>query len=349
MQEKNTKTERMEKVMNFDLGVAITSRIRLARNFAGCPFMQKLSHQEDIDYLTNSLENFFKNLSGFSFNKLKSLNLNRCSTLLERHLISKELIENRDISCVASNEDDDVVVMLFEEDHLRLQSIVSGFSLEKCFEKLLKIDKKLLSSFDIAFDESFGFLTSSPANLGTGMRASLMVFIPALEKAGRVEELYESAKKNGLTFRGIYGEGSKSKGSLYQISNQNSLGLNEEEIIDKVNDFFIEISRQEIGLRKELLANNYAEIKNQVLRAYGVLKHAYSLTENEMIELLSLLKIGQLFDFLKIKNEDMFMKLYYHGSESGLLIFAGKEVENIDVFRAEYISKRIASLVVLGG
>lgn len=330
--------------------VAVSSRIRLARNFADISFMSKLTKQEEIDYLTRSTKTLFEHMEGFTYYPLKDMSLSRCSAFFERHIISKELIDNRDISAVATNEEENVIIMIAEEDHLRLQSISSGFDLLGAYERLLPIDNAVISHFNIAFDDNYGFLTSSPANLGTGMRASVMIFIPALERSGKIDEIIKEAREYGLTFRGIYGEGSNTIGSLYQISNQGSLGLSEEEIIDKVSDFFFDVCRQEESLRQELFDKNYESIRDEVQRAYGILTNCYSISEKEMINLLSLLKFGNILRVVKIKDEDLFQKLYYHGGGSNLkeiMRFFDEKEENI--VRAEYISKRVKNLVVMGG
>lgn len=330
--------------------VAISSRIRFARNFSDIDFISKLNDENEIKFLQSSTKTLFEHMGGFTYYPLKDMSLSRCSALLERHVISKELIENRDISAVVTNEEEDIIIMIAEEDHLREQSIKRGFDLQGAYDSLLPIDKNILSHFRIAYDDDYGFLTSSPANLGPAMRASVMVFIPSLERSGKIDEIIREAREYGLTFRGIYGEGSHTIGSLYQISNQGSLGLTEEEIIDKVSDFFFDVCRQEESLRKDLFENNYIEIRDEVQRAYGTLTNCYQITETEMISLLSKIKLGSIFDLVQIKDDEMFQKLYYHGGGANLkeiTKFSKEKEENI--VRAEYISKRVRNLTYLGG
>jgi len=269
---------------------------------------------------------------------------------LERHIISKELIGNRDISAVITNDEEDIIIMCGEEDHIREQAIVDGFDLIGAYKKILKIDEEILSHFNIAYDDDYGFLTSSPANLGPAMRASVMVFLPALERFNKIDKLKNEAIEYGLSFRGNYGEGTAGVGAFYQISNQNSLGLSEEEIIDKVSDFFMDICEQEESLRKQLIENNYDEIRDEIQRAYGTLLYSYSISESEMIKCLSSLKLGEYYGLVKIKNPKMFMKLYYHCGSSSLKELTKVYEENKEnIARSEYISKRIKSLVILGG
>ena len=350
MMEKNIREELRGGIMDNYNNIAITSRIRFARNFSNISFISKLTDNDEIDYLIHSTKELFEHMGGFTYYSLSKMPISRCTALLERHIISKELIANRDISSVITNEDDNIIIMVGEEDHIREQSISQGFDLQGAYDRLLPIDEEILAHFNIAYDEEYGFLTSSPANLGSAMRASVMIFVPALERKGKIEALIDDARKYGLTFRGMYGEGTEATGSFYQISNQGSLGLSEEEIIDKVSDFFLDVSRQEESLREELFDNNYIELRDEVQRAYGVLTNCYSITEREMIKLLSLLKLGSLYDIVKIKDNEMFMKLYYHGGGSNLkeiIKFSKEKKEN--VVRAEYISKRVKNLVFLGG
>lgn len=329
--------------------VAISSRIRFARNVAGMGFMPSLNSSAQISYLTDSMTALLSASGDYTIMPLATMPLSRCRALLERHVISKELIENKDISLVATNEDESLIFMIFEEDHLREQCIQSGFSLLEAYHKLLPMDEKICSSFEIAFDEEFGFLTSSPSNLGNGMRASVMVFIPALEASGRVDELIKQAAEFNLTFRGIYGEGSAALGSIYQISNQGMFACTEEEIIDRVSDFFYSIYDEEMRLREQLFAENHDAICDEVYRALAILENSFLLEEKEMISLLSRVRFGHELGILNIKDVDMFMKLYYHGAAANLheiRVFSQEKEEN--KVRSEYIAKRVKNLVENG-
>ncbi len=325
--------------------IAISSRIRLARNVSGLKFFTKLDG-EGAKYITESVKNVLESFDLFNFLSLKKLSLNECNALFEQHLISRELIENKDISSVAISEDEKVIVMINEEDHIREQCIEAGFNLLKPFRRLKKIDEALLDNIDIAYSEQLGFITASPSNLGTGMRASVMLFLPALERAGRIEGLIDRAGRNGLTVRGIYGEGSEAQASFYQISNQGSLGKSEEEIIDEVSEIIYEICNEEKEMRDYYMLNERTQIHDEVLRAYGVLTNCYTLEEGEMMKLLSLVKFGDSLGFLHIEDSDKFQKLYYEGGEANLKeIFDFSDTKKENIVRSEYISKKIKSLV----
>lgn len=330
---------------NFE-NIAISSRVRLARNFAGFNFFTKLTSVDDAKYIVDTLSFSLEKFGDFDIIKLKNLSINECNSLLERHIISKELIENKDISAVAISPDEHFIIMMNEEDHIREQCIYQGFNLYKPFREIKKLDDFLLSEIDIAYSENFGFLTSSPANLGTGMRASVLLFLPAIVRNGDIELIKKEAKGLGHTVRGLYGEGTETYGSFYQISNQNSLGLSQEEIIDKVAEYVYNICQMEVSAREDILSHHHDEIVDEIYRAFGVLKECTLLTEKEMIEKLSLIKFGNALGFLKISDEKAFEKLFVEGCGANL-----KEIENFSVgikenrVRSEYINKKIRELV----
>lgn len=325
--------------------IAISSRVRFARNVNGVKFFTKLD-EEDAANITQNVRRVLSSFDLFNFLTLKNLSLSECNSLFEQHLISKELIANKDISSVAISEDEKVIVMINEEDHIREQCICDGFNLLKPYRRLRSIDEALINELDIAFDEELGFITASPANLGSAMRASVMLFLPALERAGKMDELFARARASGHTIRGLYGEGSTSGASLYQISNQNSLGKSEEEIIDEVSQMVYDICNEEKDLRDFYMLNERAQLHDQSLRAYGLLTNCFSLAEDEMMTLLSRVKFGAALGFLDIADSSKFQKLYYEGAQGSLkeiFGFLDAKKENID--RAAYISKKVKTLV----
>ncbi len=329
---------------NFE-NIAISSRIRLARNVDGLKFYTKLQSDVDAKYITGAVMKTLEKFDVFNFLSLKDLSLNECNALFEQHLISKELIENKDISGVAISEDEKIIVMINEEDHIREQCIEKGFNLYKPFRRLSQIDDEILATLPIAFDEKLGFITASPSNLGTGMRASVMLFLPACEIEGKIPDLIARAKDNGLTVRGIYGEGSKALGYFYQISNQGSLGLGEDEIIDKVSEFIYSVCTLEEEMRAVLLQEECDKYRDICLRAYGVLTNCHTLDEGEMIDLLAKVKLGQTLGFVDITSNDKFQKLFYEGSSANLKeIFEFFEEKEEKIIRAKYISNKVKEL-----
>lgn len=329
--------------------VAISSRVRLARNVAGFNFFTKLTNENDAMFILKTMENILNKFGSFDFIRLKNLSLNECNALLERHIISRELIENKDISAVAISADEHLIVMMNEEDHLRLQCLYDGFNLYKPYREIKTLDDLILSEIDIAYRDDLGFITASPSNLGTGMRASVMLFLPALEHRGEIEIMKKEVLQNGCTIRGLYGEGSKNYGGFYQISNQNSLGKSEEEIIDCVSEQIFNICEMEMSAREDILSSDHLKIKDEIFRAYGTLKECALLDETEMIKLLSLVKFGGALGFLKIKEKE-FEKLFTEGASANLKELANFfEIKKEEVVRAEYINKKISELIVKGG
>lgn len=329
--------------------VAISSRIRLARNFAGFNFFTKLSNVDDAEYILKTTRKVLDEFGDFDFIRLKNLSLNECNALLERHIISKELIENKDISAVALSSDEHTIVMMNEEDHIRAQCIYSGLNLYRPYREIKKLDDKILSEIDIAYNDRLGFITASPSNLGTGMRASVMLFLPAIEKRGEFEIMKKEVYSKGLTIRGLYGEGTTSYGSFYQISNQNSFGKSEEEIIEEVLEEISSVCEMELSAREDILSNDHLNLKDEIYRAYGVLSECALLSETEMIKLLSLVKFGGALGFFKIKERE-FEKLFQDATSANLKELSNFfEIKKEEVVRAEYINRKIKELVLKGG
>jgi len=324
--------------------IAISSRIRLARNVSGFNFFTKLRDENDAVFIIKSVEEVLKAFGYFDVMRLKDLSLDECQTLFERHIISKELIDNKDISAVAVSANEKLIIMINEEDHIREQCIFDGFDLYKAYFSIKKFDDLVLDSIDLAYSEKYGFLTSSPANLGTGMRASVMMFLPAIEINGDIEIVKKEAKEKGFTVRGLYGEGSKAIGSFYQISNQKSLGLSENEIVQNVSDFAESVCEMELSAREDLLSQNHEKLVDEIYRTYGILKECKLLEEEEMICLLSKLRFGDALGFVEILDYKKFDNLYNEGASANLKEDFS-EIKKENIARSEYISSRIKELV----
>lgn len=328
--------------------IAISSRIRLARNVSGFNFFTKLTNEKDAEFIVNSVSSAIAKFGDLDIFKLKDLSLNECNALLERHIISKELIENKDISAVALSADEHLIIMMNEEDHIREQCMCNGFNLYRPYREIKRLDNLLLTEFDVAYSDDYGFITSSPANLGAGMRASVMLFLPALERNGDIDLIKKETRQVGNTVRGLYGEGTATYGSFYQISNQNSLGKTEEEIIDSVADYVFDVCQMELSAREDILARQHDELIDEIRRAYGVLKECYQISEREMIELLSLVKFGDALGFLKILDKKAFDRLSVEGCSANL-----REIEDFskglkeERVRSLYINRKVAELVTL--
>ena len=274
--------------------IVMSSRIRLARNLSDSPFphwagradrVQALSRVEAAAKVSSSLKSALAlHLGGLS-------ELDRLF-LVERHLISREHATKANEKAVIVSDREIISIMVNEEDHLRLQVLHSGFNLSKAWEVLLQVDAELESKLSYAFSSEWGYLTACPTNVGTGMRASCMLHLPCLVMTKQINRVLHAITKLGLTARGLYGEGTEATGNFFQLSNQVSLGVGEEEVLDNLERLIKQVIEQEEVARKALLAQSRELLEDRIWRAYGTLKGAHLITSNETVELLSLVRLG---------------------------------------------------------
>ena len=270
----------------------LSSRIRLARNLKGEVFPHKL----DSEKAFNIADKVEKSLDGYS-ESFKRVDLNSKSNLdnsiyLEKHLISKDLIKASSKSSFFVNDSETISIMINEEDHLRMQFFNSGYNLLDTFNEAMNLDDFIESKIDYAFDEKIGYLTTCPTNLGTGMRASIMIHLPALTMTDHISKVYKALTQVGMTIRGLYGEGSKSEGCIYQVSNQVTLGVSEQDILNNLYAIVKELTEIEINMRKTLFKDYEIEVKDKIFRSIGILSNSYSITSKESLELLSHVRFG---------------------------------------------------------
>jgi protein arginine kinase len=238
--------------------------------------------------------------------------------------------------------------MINEEDHVRIQAIVGGMNLERAHLEADRIDDIAYEKLHFAYDEKYGYLTSCPTNAGTGIRASCMVFLPALSSARMIQKLIEEVGKYGVTIRGIYGEGTKSLGSIYQISNQKTMGNSESEIIENLKRIVFQVVKQERKRREYMLSVNADEIEDQVYRSFGVLKYARQISSEDAMTLLSQLKFGKDCGLIKFDREFNIHKLMMGVQPGSLQWTLGKNVGSLtrDQARAEYIRKELPKIII---
>lgn len=282
--------------------IVITSRIRLARNLKNYKFPVKMTAEESENMISEANNAINRTNLNYQLTYMKDLSSVEKSALVENHIISPALAEKEGAAFLLS-QDKKVSVMLNEEDHIRIQTLSRGLSLKECWDLSNKIDDVLEESVDYAFDNELGYVTSCPTNIGTGMRASVMVHLPALSITNQIEKLLYGVSQLGVTVRGVFGEGTKSIGHLYQISNQGTLGAQEETLIEKITQIVNQIIEKEVKLREHLMKNNYDEIEDEVYRAYGLLTNARRLKTEESMKLLSILKLGKEMDIIKLAKE----------------------------------------------
>jgi len=279
-----------------DNDIVISSRIRLARNLKDNKFATKISQEEAykiIDDVKKVVDNnqTTKDLE-FNLHYLKDIPDIEQNILVEQHVISPQLAKNKNKSAFMLSKDKNIAIMLNEEDHLRLQVLNEGLKLEECLKTAYVIDDILEEHLDYAFDKELGYITSCPTNLGTGMRASTMLHLPALAMTNQLEKILLAISQIGVAVRGVYGEGTKSMGNLYQISNQGTLGAQEDTLVERIKQITMQLVEKESATRQHLLENNRIYIEDEVYRAYGILKNARIIHTQEAMKLLSIVKMG---------------------------------------------------------
>lgn len=286
-------------------GVIISTRVRLARNLRKYPFPTHIS-KEQSEHLIQDISEVFKQntIDNTNFTLLHMKNLPSIDkvALMEQHIVSPAFINTQEPNAILISEDNSISVMINEEDHLRIQAMSFGADISSAFEKANILDDLLEKHLDYAYDQEFGYLTACPTNVGTGLRASYMLHVPALEATGQLRIILEAIGKFGITFRGIYGESSEPIGSVFQVSNQVTLGFSEKEIMDNLNSVTMQIVDQELAVREKLLIEKRLEFEDSIFRSYGILKHARILTSKEAMTLLSDIKLGIELGVLKVPS-----------------------------------------------
>lgn len=285
--------------------IVFSSRIRLARNIAGLPFPSRANSAQKKEVLDKVREVHaqIKRLKKTTFVNMAELSTLDSQFLLERHLISQEhAVASKEKGLIVS-EDEQISIMINEEDHLRSQVILSGFDLNKCWQMLEEIDSDLEKKISFSFLPDLGYLTSCPTNVGTALRASCMMHLPALALTKRINKILELLTRISFTTRGLFGEGTQALGNFFQISNQVSLGLSEEELIDNLIGVVNQVKAQEIDARNTLLKKHKMSLEDNVWRALGILRNSRLISSREALSHLSVLCLG--LDLGIIRNTDL--------------------------------------------
>ena len=282
--------------------IVVSTRIRLARNIEEYPFPNKLNTKTRME-LNNVIKEAVEsdNKYNLRFIEMRTLARFEAASMAERHIISPEFASDLDGRALMLSPEEDISIMLNEEDHIRLQVMKSGFALDEAYFVANEIDDMLGAKFNFAFDERIGFLTQCPTNLGTGMRASVMLHLPALTLSGQIHKLINTISKLGLTFRGAFGEGTNAVGDMYQLSNQITLGISEEFAIKNLKAITLQLCAQERSAREEMLKDMGTEDK--IFRAYGLLRWARLLSTKELMENLSYVRLGSVTGKINIPIE----------------------------------------------
>jgi protein arginine kinase len=325
--------------------IVVSTRIRLARNFASFPFPRKMN-QDQAENVAFLAQEGLKRLDRFTKYEISKLSRDEALLLQEDYLISPALMKSKHGVAFVSS-DKKLSVMVNEEDHLREQFICKGFDLYLAYDCISSIDERLGSIYDFAFDKKLGYLTACPSNLGTGMRASVMMFLPGLAWNGGLEKFLPALKEGGMTVRGAFGEGTSAQGYLYQISNERTLGVSEWDILEEMTRITMEICDKEIRAREEMVAKAETEWRDRCLRAYGTLTHCAVLTLQEFLDKIADVRLGILLGFFRCLNKDKFEE--FTGDMRPTAFRVANRLQDdkrlCDMVRAETVSRALPKLV----
>jgi protein arginine kinase len=325
--------------------IVISSRIRLARNLAAFPFTSRVSalQKNEIEHLLRdkiAKLGLTPHLDYLSMTQLPVLDR---QFLVERQLISRELATAEGPRGVALGPQETLSLMVNEEDHLRLQVMRSGFTLESAYAEIDHVDDLLEQHVTYAFSDEFGYLTACPTNVGTGMRASVMLHLPALETSKHIDKVFRSLQKINLAVRGLYGEGSRASGHFYQISNQVTLGKSEQQILREIHAAVPQIIEYERTTRQAWLAENRQGLQDKISRAYGTLCSATMMTSEETMELLSFVRLGVNLGLVEDLSIPTINELFIHTQPAHLQKLIGEPLdgEARNTARANYLRTRL--------
>ena len=328
--------------------IVMTSRVRLARNLRGFPFpgfSQEHQRVELLDYARPVVEALPEMRDGYSVDYVE-LSKIRKQVLVERHLVSREHAARATGCAVVIDRRQSVSIMINEEDHFRLQGIRPGLNLRGAYELVDRVDSEIEAALPYAFDSRLGYLTACPTNLGTGMRASVMLHLPGLVLLDQINQVIKAVNKIGLAVRGLYGEGTEALGNLFQISNQHTLGEAEPEIITQIEKVIEGVIRSEQTAREKLAEDHGVMLHDQIGRAYAILRYAHVLTSKEALNLLSMLRLGADLDVITNCDRSLLDLLLLEIQPAHLQLGAARELspEERDVARAEITRSRLQGI-----
>ena len=327
--------------------IVLMTRIRLARNLAGRSFPGWSREAQRAEVLTVCREALavtapMKRSVNTTVADLSDL---QKQILVERHLISRELSGSKDGAGVVINKDQTVSVMINEEDHLRIQVLRAGFQLKKAWSVINALDTELEERLDYAYSARLGYLTACPTNLGTAMRASAMMHLPALVISSQMDKVVRAVNQLGRVVRGLFGEGSDASGSIFQISNQTTLGESEEEIIKRLGSVLESIIEHELNARAKLLETDASKLYDKIGRAYGILQNSHLLTSTEAMNLLSLLRLGIDLNVFPEESRAVIDRLFIEAQPGHIQNAAKHDLESLqrDVLRADKLRMEFAT------
>lgn len=327
--------------------IVISSRIRLARNICKLPmpFLQNESSSFTVlEKVRLAYEELNLKEQGYNFINMSDVPSLARQILTEKHLISPEFAATKTNQGLIISNDESVSIMINEEDHLRIQVLTNGLQLDKAWAIADGIDDLLESRLDFAFSEKNGYLTACPTNVGTGLRASVMIHLPALVLAKQAKRFFSTLTQLGLTVRGLYGEGTEATGNFYQISNRTTLGQKESEIIQNLTSVVLQITEEEEEIRQSLSKKAELQLSDRVGRALGILKHASILSSRESLNLLSDVRLGQDLGILNtgLNNQEL-TELIIETQPAFLQQYRGQNLDAVerDATRAKLLKEKL--------
>ncbi len=325
-------------------GIVVSTRIRLARNIKKTPFPTLLTG-EARDKVKKTLEEAITKSNStlskdFMLYQLDDVSPVEKRAMVEEHLVSPQMAKGIQKS-VLVNKDKTMSIMLMEEDHIRLQIIMAGMELDKAYDLADKVDDVMEESLDYAFSEEFGYLTACPTNAGTGLRASVMMHLPALVMTGNIGRVLQSFSGMGIAVRGLYGEGTNAEGAMYQISNSVTLGLSEKELIEKLKTVVHRIEKMEAQARERLMTEHKETFIDKIMRSYGVLKYAHKVTSAEAKSMLSDCLLGVNMGIIRAEGKMSPLELMIKTTPSIIVGEENLNAEERDIKRAELLRENI--------
>jgi len=325
--------------------IVMSSRVRLARNIKGAAFpgwAKKAERIRILEHLRPAVESLPQMSDSFS-ETMDNLALLDKHILVERHLISREHAAKNAGSGLVLNRDETLCVMINEEDHLRMQALRPGLQLKQAWQAIDTVDTRLEKKLDYAFHSELGYLTACPTNLGTGIRVSAMLHLPGLVLAEQINQIIQAVNKLGLAVRGLYGEGTEALGNIFQVSNQQTLGESESEIVERLNKVVLQILEHEENARLGQLDKKPRVVFNHIGRAYGILANGHSISSKETMNLLSLLRLGVDLGMFEGISKPLVDELFLISQPAHLQLAQPEKLdaEHRDALRAELLRTRM--------
>lgn len=321
----------------------VYSRVRLVRNLEGYPFPGKMTREQAME-LTGTLCEKLKDVGSIDgtdhrFAYLHQMTDLQKTSLMERRAINRSIAKKAEPAALILSRDERVGISLNGDDHVRIQVLEKGLDLMECYSRADRLDNYISERFDYSFDEKYGYLTTFPTNMGTGLRASVVVHLPMLSRRKNFNSLVADMGRFGTSIRGVYGEGSENYGSLYRVSNQKTLGQSEKDIIDLVSKAAAELDAQERRLRKEALKQRPVICADESYKSYGVLKYARRLTRKDSMEFLSQIMVGVTDGILQTKEPCSVYALMLGVQSANLISQADRPLnkEEVEVARADFL------------